>query len=91
MRITARLDDESEQYLALIQKKEGFKTITDVLKYSLHEVASQYEKEAKPGDKMKALLNSDFVGSVEGPEDLSVNYKKHIAEYLDEKYPQHPE
>ena len=76
MRITARLDDESEQNLELIQKKEGFKTITDVLKYSLQEVASQYEKQAKPGDKMKAFLNSDFVGSLEGPEDLSVNYKK---------------
>ena len=38
---------------------------------------------------MKAFLNSDFVGSLEGPEDLSVNYKKHITEYLDEKYPQY--
>jgi len=89
MRITARLDDESEHYLETIQKMKGFKTITDVLKYSLQETASHLEQQAKPGDKMKALLDSGFVGSFEGPEDLSVNYKDYIAEYLDEKYPQH--
>ena len=89
MRITARLDEESENNLELIQKMKGFRTITDVLKYSLQEVANHLEQQAKPGDKMKAMLGSDFVGSFEGPEDLSVNYKKYVAEYLDEKYPQH--
>ena len=89
MRITARLDDESEHCLEVIQKTKGFKTVTDVLKYSLQEVASHLEQQGKPGDKMKALLKSDFVGSFEGSENLSVNYKKAVAEYLDEKYPQH--
>lgn len=91
MRITARLDEESESNLELIQKMKGFKTITDVLKYSLQEVANHLEQQAEPGDKMKTLLESDFVGSFEAPEDLSVNYKKHVAEYLDEKYSQHTE
>ncbi|HBH36423.1 MAG TPA: hypothetical protein DDW45_08790 [Gammaproteobacteria bacterium] len=91
MRITARLDAESKNYLETIQKKKGLKTVTDVLKYSLREAANHLQNQAKPGDKMKALLASDFVGSFDGEEDLSVNYKQYVAEYLDEKYPQHPE
>ena len=90
MRITARLDDESEHHLETIKKSKGFKTLTDVLKYSLQEAASHLEHQGKPGDKMKDLLKSDFVGSFEGPEDISENYKKYIMEYLDDKYPQHP-
>ena len=88
MRITARLDDESEHNLELIQEVKGFKTVTDALKYSLQEVANNLDS-TKPGDKMKALLNSNFVGSFEGNENVSVNYKKHVMEYLSEKYPQH--
>lgn len=88
MRITARLDDESEHNLELIQEAKGFKTITDALKYSLQEVANHLDSK-KSGDKMKALLNSDFVGSFEGNEDISINYKKHVVAYLSEKYPQH--
>lgn len=33
---------------------------------------------SQPGSKMQALLNSDFVGSGEGPEDLSANYKAYL-------------
>lgn len=63
MRITARLDAESENYLETIQKKKGLKTVTDVLKYSLREAANHLRDQAKPGDKMKSLLASDYVGS----------------------------
>lgn len=31
--------------------------------------------------------DSGFIGCFEGPEDLSSNYKKYLAETLDEKYP----
>lgn len=68
MRITARLDAESENHLLTIQKKKGLKTVTDVLKYSLREAADHLQNQAKPGDKMKALLASDFVGSFDGEE-----------------------
>ena len=91
MRITARLDDETERYLKKIKSIKNLETITDVLKFSLREAAEHLEQGARPGDKMKALLNSGFVGSFEGGEDLSSNYKRYIAEYLDEKYPQHSE
>ncbi len=89
MRITARLDDKSEQFLEKIQARKGFKTITEVLKYSLKEAAAHLEQQQKPGSKMKKLLQSDFVGSFDGAQDLSVNYKSEIADYLDKKYQQH--
>ena len=91
MRITARLDEETERYLQKIRAVKGLETITDVLKFSLRETAENLEEGAKPGDQMKAFLASGFVGSFEGPEDLSTNYKQYISEYLDEKYPQHSE
>lgn len=34
--------------------------------------------------------DSGLIGCFEGEEDLSTNYKKYIAEYLDKKFPQHP-
>jgi hypothetical protein len=32
---------------------------------------------------------SGLIGCFEGEEDLPINYKQHIADYLDKKYPQH--
>ncbi|HGG60790.1 MAG TPA: hypothetical protein ENK26_12890, partial [Gammaproteobacteria bacterium] len=56
MRITARLDDETERYLKKIKSIKNLETITDVLKFSLREAAEHLEQGARPGDKMKALL-----------------------------------
>ncbi len=86
MRINARLDEQSEQDLQLIQQTTG-KTVTRIIKELLAERAEQLREKNKPGAKLKALLESDFVGCGEGPEDGSVNYKKYVADYLDEKYP----
>lgn len=38
------------------------------------------------GAKMKALLESDFIGCAEGPEDLSENYKDYLYNGLKEKH-----
>lgn len=86
MRINARLDEQSEQDLQLIQQTTG-ETVTQIIKELLAERAEQLREKSKPGAKLKALLESDFVGCGEGPEDGSVNYKKYVADYLDEKYP----
>ena len=91
MRITARLDAESEHYIETIRKTIGLKTVTDVLRYSLREAATHLEQEAKPGDRMKVLLGSEYVGSFEGDRALSTNYKQSIEDYLDEKFPQYSE
>jgi len=86
MRITARLDRESESNLAVIQQTVGLKTVTDVVRYSLQAAATQLEKRKQPGDVMRSFLASDYVASFDGPEDLSANIKQQIAEHMDEKY-----
>jgi len=91
MRITARLDTESEHFIEAIRVRMGLKTVTDVLKYSLREAATRLERESKPGDRMKALLDSDYVDSFDGDPELSSDYKRLLGDYLDEKFPQHRE
>ncbi|MGR9116784.1 MAG: hypothetical protein ACU85E_13545 [Gammaproteobacteria bacterium] len=84
MRVNARLDEKSEQDLRFIKQQTG-ESVTQIIKELLAEKADALRQKQKPGAKMKALLESDFVGCAEGPEDGSVNYKKYIGEYLDEK------
>ena len=86
MRINARLDEQSEKNLQFIQQTTG-ETVTQIIKTLLQERAERLREKNKPGAKLKALLDSDFVGCGEGPEDGSVNYKKYFADYLDDKYP----
>ena len=86
MRINARLDEQSEKNLQFIQQTTG-ETVTQIIKTLLQERAERLRKKNKPGAKLKALLDSDFVGCGEGPEDGSINYKKYFADYLDDKYP----
>ena len=87
MRITAKLDPESEYYIELIRSRMGLKTVADVLSYSLREVATRLKRESKPGDRMQALLGSDYVGSFDGDPKLSSDYKCLLGDYLDEKFP----
>jgi hypothetical protein len=92
MRITAKLDPESEYYIELIRSRMGLKTVADVLSYSLREVATRLKRDSKPGDRMQALLDSDYVGSFDGDvtPKLSSDYKFLLGDYLDEKFPQRP-
>ncbi len=86
MRINARLDQESEGYLKKIKQAKGFVSITDALKYSLRDAASHIEPVGKPGDKFKALLESEFVGGFNGPEDSSVDYKHKLTSGWSDKH-----
>jgi len=86
MRINARLDEQSEQDLQFIKQTTG-ETVTQIIKTLLEERAERLREKNRPGAKLKALLDSDFVGCGEGPEDGSINYKKYVADYLDDKYP----
>lgn len=63
MRINVRLDEQSEQDLQLIQQTTG-ETVTQIIKELLAERAEQLREKNKPGAKLKALLESDFVGCV---------------------------
>ena len=75
MRITARLDDESEKYLFKIQQFKNFKSITATLKYSLKYTAEDLDNEKLTGIKMKGFLESEYVGAFEGDENLSSDSK----------------
>ncbi|MBV8063032.1 MAG: hypothetical protein JOY51_05515, partial [Nevskia sp.] len=35
------------------------------------------------------MMEAGFIGSVDGPEDLSTNTRKYMAEALRKKFPQH--
>jgi len=85
MRINARLNDQSEQDLLFIKEKTG-ETVTQIIKELLTEKAETLRAKHKPGSKMQALLQSDFVACVEGPEDLSVNYKEYLYQGIKEKH-----
>jgi nucleoid-associated protein YejK len=85
MRINARLDEQSEQDLLFIKEKTG-ETVTHIIKELLTEKAESLRREHKPGNKMQALLQSDFVGCAEGPENLSTNYKEYFYQGIKEKH-----
>jgi hypothetical protein len=85
MRINARLDEQSEQNLKYIKEATG-ESITQIIKDLLDKRAKELKRNVKAGSKFKALLESDFVGCAEGPEDLSVNYKDYLYQGLKEKH-----
>ena len=68
MRINARLDERSEENLEFIKQVTG-ENVTRIIKDLLEERARQLRQRNKSGAKLKALLESDFVGCAEGPED----------------------
>ncbi|MBE0435158.1 MAG: hypothetical protein IBX56_05070 [Methylomicrobium sp.] len=85
MKINAKLDKQSEQNLLFIQEQTG-ETVTRIIKELLAEKAESLRQKTRTGAKMKALLESDFVGCAEGPEDLSENYKDYLYNGLKEKH-----
>lgn len=82
MRITVRIDDSYEQKIKVIQQRTQLNT-TDVIKQGIDLMYEQAELNAK--EKNRELL-AKLAGIGHGPEDGSVNYKRYIAEYIDEKF-----
>ena len=82
MRISARLDDEYMSKLELLKKQNQLST-TAVIKLAIDTLYAL--RMPKSGGTIQELLASDFVGIWKGPKDGSVNYKKYVIEYLDEK------
>jgi hypothetical protein len=82
MRITVRIDDSYEQKIKVIQQRTQLNT-TDVIKQAIDLMYEQAELSAK--EKNRELL-AKLAGIGHGPEDGSVNYKRYIAEYIDEKF-----
>lgn len=82
MRITVRIDDSYEQKIKVIQQRTQLNT-TDVIKQAIDLMYEQAELSAK--EKNRELL-AKLAGIGHGPEDGSVNYKRYISEYIDEKF-----
>ena len=82
MRITARIDDSYEQKLKTIQQITHLNT-TEIIKQALDLLYERTELTAK--EKNQKLLNK-LAGIGNGHKGGSVNYKKYVAEYLDEKF-----
>lgn len=82
MRITVRIDDSYEQKIKVIQQRTQLNT-TDVIKQAIDLMYEQAELNAM--EKNSELL-AKLAGIGHGPEDGSVNYKRYIAEYIDEKF-----
>ncbi len=82
MRITVRIDDSYEQKIKVIQQRTQLNT-TDVIKQAIDLMYEQAELSAK--EKNRELLVK-LAGIGHGSEDGSLNYKRYIAEYIDEKF-----
>ena len=87
MRINARLDDEYEEKFHEAQRHTG-KTRTEILKEALDDYFQAESEQAEQDALAKNRKIVEMIGGiVKGPEDGSVNYKKYVMDYLDEKYP----
>lgn len=82
MRITVRIDDSYEQKIKIIQQRTQLNT-TDVIKQGIDLMYEKAELSAK--EKNRELL-AKLAGIGHGPEDGSVNCKRYVAEYIDEKF-----
>ena len=86
LRINARLDEESAADLKFLRSALGDKSITDVLKFSLPQVADDMRERNRAKRQKHIWRESGFIGEHAGPEDLSTNYKRYLADVLDAKY-----
>ena len=90
LRINARLDEQTASDLQFLREALGNKSITEVLKYSLQQMAQDLRDQAEAKRQKEIWKKSGLIGCIKnGPEDLSTHYKKDIDEYLDEKYAHH--
>jgi hypothetical protein len=87
MRINARLEDSYETKFLLVQQQEH-KNRTDILKEALDQYFARklQQEEQTAWEKNQRILKT-LAGIGNGPEDGSVNYKKYVQEYLNEKFP----
>ena len=69
VRVSARLDQETEAKLAFLQKETGL-SVRDIVRDA---ISSYYARVRAMG-----LVKTSFVGCGDGPADLSANYKKEL-------------
>jgi Ribbon-helix-helix protein, copG family len=82
-RINARLDEQTMQHLASLKAALGV-PVSEILRASLAMYdAAVTKKKPAPGTALKKIIGKYSSSDPNG----SVNYKAHVAAYLDKKYP----
>ena len=84
MRINARLEEEDVRKLEALKQLDHH-TTTEIIKEAINLLYRQ--KMVHPKGSIRALLESDFVGCAEGPENGSQTYKQDVMDYVDAKHP----
>jgi hypothetical protein len=83
--ISARLNEETVWELEFLKLSMGNKKATEVLSEAIHHF---YEFQSQKQQKKTAfdfLKETGFIGGVEGNENDSVNYKRHVTEKIKKK------
>ena len=83
MRINARLDETTQQQLDYIRNATK-ESVTEIVKNALHLYYQQLRRQS--GDRTRQLLESDFIGCADGPEDLATHYKRYLGQGWGEKH-----
>ncbi len=85
IRINARLTGDDARHFLELQRREGNRAASDLLRDALREY---YVAHAKPKAGAFSMMNeSGFIGGGEGARDLSTRYKSILTESLADKYP----
>jgi hypothetical protein len=83
--ISARLDEKTIWELEFLRSSMGNKKTTEVLTDAIHHLyASQSQKQQKRS-AFDFLREAGFIGAIEGEENESIEYKKHITKRIRKK------
>lgn len=77
VRINARLDENSEEKLAYLEKETGL-SVSEIMRRAIASYYSRFRNDN--ADPSMALIKAGFVGCGEASEDLSTSYKQHLKD-----------
>ena len=83
MDINVHLNEQAEKQLAFVQSATR-QSIADIISHALDLYYQQLSDQQGAGTRK--LMESDFVGCAEGPENLSTNYKHYLRPGWDDKH-----
>lgn len=89
-RINARFDEQTTSDLQFLRSALGDKSITDVLKVSVRQLAQDIRERKRAKQQKQLWRESGLIGCLQdAPPDLSVRYKQALTEGLTSKHMQH--
>ena len=85
IRINARLTGEDARHFLELQRREGNRPASDLLRDALREYYAAHAR--RKAGAFSMMSESGFIGGGEGARDLSTRYKSILTESLADKYP----